>query len=143
MPSLYQALVYNTEQDGEIPASGSIPLLSPCTDSHPLKNGYSAVSLDSRTGHLEGKDVAKGVKRGSQASRMEGLLGGGACSPSVLTTLKQWEWKRSRETPKLRLGSQPCHAPTPGGSALVKEQKTDDAGSHLLAGGGEVARCGA
>lgn len=78
MPSLYQALVYNTEQDGEIPASGSIPLLSPCTDSHPLKNGYSAVSLDSRTGHLEGKDVAKGVKRGSQASRMEGLLGGGS-----------------------------------------------------------------
>ena len=76
MPSLYQALVYNTEQDGEIPAPGSIPLLSPCTDSHPLKKGYSAVSLDSRTGHLEGKDVAKGVKRGSQASRMEGLLGG-------------------------------------------------------------------
>lgn len=133
MPSLYQALVHNTEQDGEIPAPGSIQLLSPCTDSHPLKNGYSAVLLVSRTGHLEGKDVAEGVKWGSQASRMEGLLRRGACSPSVLTTLKQWKWKRSRETPILRLGRQPCHAPTPGGSALVKEQKTDDAGSHLLA----------
>lgn len=51
--------------------------------------------------------------------------------------------EEEQEDPKLRLGSQPCHAPTPGGSALVKEQKTDDAGSHLLAGGGEVARCGA
>ena len=47
----------------------------------PMKNGYSAVSLDSRTGHLEGKDVAKGVKRGSQASRMEGLLGGEHAHP--------------------------------------------------------------
>lgn len=62
MPSLHQALVYSTEQDGEIPAPGSIQLLSPCTDPHPMKNGYSAVLLDSRTGHLEGKDVAERVK---------------------------------------------------------------------------------
>lgn len=97
-----------------------------CTDSHPLKNGHSAILVVGGAGYLERKDVIGMAEGGSLGCLNGGVTG--ASSPPILAILKQWEGEGGGEglgnfgldsflTPELKLRSQPCRFQPPEVSA--------------------------
>jgi len=87
----------NDEQDNNISAIRGILSLPPCTDSHALKNGYSAILVSAGQVIWKGRIFAE---KAEEEPRLTGWKSHwGASSPPVLSILKQWDWKGREERP--------------------------------------------